>query len=38
MASDLAPLTRRGIPNDPTLRVLALGTLVNRAGAATATG
>jgi MFS family permease len=26
-----APLTRRGIPIDPTLRVLALGTLVNRA-------
>jgi MFS family permease len=26
------PLTRRGIPTDPTLRVLALGTLVNRAG------
>lgn len=25
------PLTRRGIPIDPTLRVLALGTLVNRA-------
>ena len=32
MASDLAPLTRRGIPIDPNLRVLALGTLVNRAG------
>ncbi len=32
MASDLAPLTRRGIPTDPNLRVLALGTLVNRAG------
>jgi MFS family permease len=28
-----APLTRRGVPVDPTLRVLALGTLVNRAGA-----
>lgn len=27
-----APLTRRGVPVDPTLRVLALGTLVNRAG------
>jgi hypothetical protein len=26
-----APLTRRGVPIDPTLRVLALGTLVNRA-------
>ena len=26
-----APLTRRGIPTDATLRVLALGTLVNRA-------
>lgn len=26
------PLTHRGIPIDPTLRVLALGTLVNRAG------
>jgi hypothetical protein len=26
-----APLTRRGIPIDPTLRILALGTLVNRA-------
>lgn len=25
-------LTRRGIPTDPTLRVLALGTFVNRAG------
>lgn len=25
-------LTRRGIPVDPTLRILALGTLVNRAG------
>ncbi|MFL6061497.1 MAG: MFS transporter [Marmoricola sp.] len=33
MASDqLAPLTRRGIPLDPNLRVLALGTFVNRAG------
>ena len=34
MTSDLAmpaALTRRGIPIDPTLRVLALGTLVNRA-------
>lgn len=34
MTSDLttpAPLTHRGIPVDPTLRVLALGTLVNRA-------
>ncbi|MFL6159522.1 MAG: MFS transporter [Marmoricola sp.] len=29
----LQPLTRRGVPIDPTLRVLALGTLVNRAGA-----
>lgn len=28
-----APLTRRGVPLDPTLRILALGTLVNRAGA-----
>jgi len=27
-----AQLTRRGIPTDPTLRVLALGTFVNRAG------
>lgn len=27
-----ARLTRRGIPTDPTLRVLALGTFVNRAG------
>ena len=27
------PLTRRGIPVDPRLRVLALGTFVNRAGA-----
>ncbi|HET6166270.1 MAG TPA: MFS transporter [Marmoricola sp.] len=25
------PLTRRGVPTDPTLRILALGTLVNRA-------
>ncbi|MET3962781.1 MFS family permease [Marmoricola sp. OAE513] len=34
MASDSpAPLTRRGVPIDPTLRVLAVGTLVNRAGA-----
>jgi MFS family permease len=34
VASDqLAPLTRRGIPLDPDLRVLALGTFVNRAGA-----
>ncbi|MCW2785565.1 MAG: hypothetical protein JWP74_2082 [Marmoricola sp.] len=33
MASDAkAALTRRGIPVDPTLRVLALGTMVNRAG------
>ncbi|MCW2753318.1 MAG: hypothetical protein JWQ32_729 [Marmoricola sp.] len=32
MASDLAPLTRRGIPIDSTLRTLALGTIVNRAG------
>ena len=34
MTSELAPpaaLTRRGIPTDPTLRILALGTLVNRA-------
>ncbi|HEX2893398.1 MAG TPA: MFS transporter [Marmoricola sp.] len=34
MTSELAPpaaLTRRGIPIDPTLRILALGTLVNRA-------
>ncbi|MFL6154978.1 MAG: hypothetical protein ACJ72D_02725, partial [Marmoricola sp.] len=29
----LQPLTRRGVPIDPTLRILALGTLVNRAGA-----
>lgn len=27
-----ARLTRRGVPIDPTLRILALGTLVNRAG------
>ncbi len=27
-----ARLTRRGVPTDPTLRVLALGTFVNRAG------
>ncbi|RNL65416.1 MFS transporter [Nocardioides marmoriginsengisoli] len=34
MTSDpLPPLTRRGVPIDPTLRVLALGTLINRAGA-----
>ena len=33
MASDqLAPLTRRGVPTDPNLRILALGTVVNRAG------
>jgi hypothetical protein len=34
VTSDLVkppPLTRRGVPIDPTLRVLALGTLVNRA-------
>jgi hypothetical protein len=34
VTSELAPpaaLTRRGIPTDPTLRILALGTLVNRA-------
>jgi MFS family permease len=34
VTSELAPparLTRRGVPVDPTLRVLALGTLVNRA-------
>lgn len=34
MTSELAPparLTRRGVPTDPTLRILALGTLVNRA-------
>ena len=38
-ASEISPpaevparLTRRGIPTDPTLRVLALGTFVNRAG------
>jgi MFS family permease len=34
VTSELAPparLTRRGVPTDPTLRVLALGTLVNRA-------
>ncbi|MGN6250990.1 MAG: MFS transporter [Marmoricola sp.] len=29
---DAARLTRRGVPTDPTLRILALGTLVNRAG------
>jgi MFS family permease len=28
----LAPLTRRGVPIDPTLRTLAIGTFVNRAG------
>ncbi|RNL78462.1 MFS transporter [Nocardioides marmorisolisilvae] len=28
----LAPLTKRGVPIDPTLRVLAAGTFVNRAG------
>jgi MFS family permease len=34
VTSDIAqPLTKRGVPIDPTLRVLALGTLVNRAGA-----
>ena len=33
MASDvIAPLTRRGVPIDPTLRTLAIGTFVNRAG------
>lgn len=33
MTSDvLAPLTRRGVPIDPTLRTLAIGTFVNRAG------
>lgn len=33
MASDLiAPLTKRGVPIDPTLRTLAVGTFVNRAG------
>jgi MFS family permease len=34
VTSEIAPaaLTRRGIPTDSTLRVLALGTLVNRAG------
>jgi sugar phosphate permease len=34
VTSELAPpaaLTRRGVPLDPTLRILALGTLVNRA-------
>jgi len=36
VTSELAPpaaLTRRGIPTDSTLRILALGTLVNRASA-----
>jgi len=32
-----ARLTRRGIPTDPTLRVLALGTFVNRAGTGAST-
>jgi MFS family permease len=32
-----ARLTRRGIPTDPNLRVLALGTFVNRAGTGAAT-